>query len=116
MDHSIERIDAGLQQLFPTFTANEKAKNLKTLTEKYHQYKMDYVRHLSFTPDGENPSKLTSGVDVEKREIREIVTMQEYSMVPCVFTETLWPPCSQHLLSSLTLTTNIYPFVTSSVV
>ena len=25
MDQSIERIDAGLQQLFPTFTANEKA-------------------------------------------------------------------------------------------
>ena len=65
MDHSIERIDTGLQQLFPTFTANEKVNNLKTLTEKYHQYKMDYVRHLSFTPEGENLSKLTFNVDVE---------------------------------------------------
>ena len=65
MDQSIERIDAGLQQLFPTFTANEKVNNLKTLTEKYHQYKMDYVRHLSFTPEGENLSKLTFSVDVE---------------------------------------------------
>ena len=61
MDHSIERIDADLQQLFPTFTANEKANNLKTLTEKYHQYKMDYVKHLSFTPEGGNLSKLTFG-------------------------------------------------------
>ena len=65
MDQSIERIDAGLQQLFPTSTANEKVNNLKTLTEAYHQYKMDYVRHVSFTPEGENLSKLTSSVDVE---------------------------------------------------
>ena len=65
MDQSIERIDAGLQQLFPTFTANEKVNNLKTLTEKYHQYKMDYVRHLSFTPEGENLSKLTLSITVE---------------------------------------------------
>ena len=62
MDHSIERIDAGLQLLFPTFTANEKANNLKSLTEEYHQYKMDYVRHLSFTPEEENLSKLTFNV------------------------------------------------------
>ena len=65
MDQSIERIDAGLQQLFPKFTSNQKVDNRKTLTEEYHQYKMDYVRHLSFTPEEENLSKLTSGVDVE---------------------------------------------------
>ena len=65
MDQAIERVDAGLQQLFPISSANEKLNDLKTLTEKYHQYKMDYVRHLSFTPEEENLSKLTSGVDVE---------------------------------------------------
>ena len=74
MDQRIGRIDAGLQQLFPTFTANEKVNNLKTLTEKYHRYKMDYVRHLSFTPEGENLSKLTFDVDVE---YCEIVMVQE---------------------------------------
>ena len=61
MDQAIERIDAGLQQLFPTSAANEKLNELKMKTEKYHQYKMDYVRHLSFTPEGENLSKLTFG-------------------------------------------------------
>ena len=65
MDHSIERVDAGLQQLFPILFANEKVNNLKTLTEEYHQYKMDYVRHLSFTPEGENLSKLTFNIDME---------------------------------------------------
>ena len=59
MDLSIKRIDAGLQQLFPILSANEKVNHLKTLTEKYHQYKMGYVKHLSFTPEGKNLSKLT---------------------------------------------------------
>ena len=65
MDQAIERIDAGLRQLFPILSANEKLHELKMKTEKYHQYKMDYVRHLSFTPEGENLSKLTFSVDVE---------------------------------------------------
>ena len=61
MDQSIERIDAGLQQLFPILSGNEKANNLKTLTDKYLQYKMAYVKLLSFTPEEENLSKLTFG-------------------------------------------------------
>ena len=69
MDQRIDRIDVGLQQLFPAFTANRKVNNLKTLTEKYHQYKMDYVRHLSLTPEEENLSKLAFDTDVEKREV-----------------------------------------------
>ena len=70
MDHSIERIDAGLQQLFPTFAANEKVNNLKTLAEEYHQYKMDYVRHLSFTPEGKNLSKLIFIVNMVMAETK----------------------------------------------
>ena len=64
MDQSLQRIYAGLQQTFPSLSTNEKVNNLKTLTEQYHKYKMDYVRHISFTPEGENLSKLTSNVDV----------------------------------------------------
>ena len=59
MDQAIERIDAGLRQLFPILSANEKLNELKMKTENYHQYKMDYVRHLSFKPEGKNLSKLT---------------------------------------------------------
>ena len=39
-----ERIDA-LQQLFHTKTKEDK---VKTLTEKYHKYKKEYAKHLSF--------------------------------------------------------------------
>ena len=56
MDQSLKRIDAALQQLFPSWSANERV-NVKRLTEAYHQYKMEYVRHFSFTPDKEILSK-----------------------------------------------------------
>ena len=53
----IRRIEALLQKIFPSSSATEKVDNVKTLTDAYHKYKMEYVKHLSFNPEGENLSK-----------------------------------------------------------
>ena len=53
----IKRIDALLQKIFPSASATEKVDNVKTLTDAYHKYKMEYVKHLSFTPEGETLGK-----------------------------------------------------------
>ena len=42
-----------LQQLFPT-SAKTNEDQVKTLTEKYHKYKKEYVQHLSFNPEEES--------------------------------------------------------------
>ena len=51
-----EDFDAFLQQIFPT-SIEEKTDEVKTLTEIYHKYKREYVKHLSFNADNENLSK-----------------------------------------------------------
>ena len=54
----VRRIEAVLQQMFSgSSSANEKVGNVKALTEAYHNYKREYVKHLSFTPEGENLSR-----------------------------------------------------------
>ena len=53
----IKRIDALFQKIFPSASATEKVDNVKTLTDTYHNYKMEYVKHLSFTPEGETLGK-----------------------------------------------------------
>ena len=53
----IKRIDALLQKIFPSASATEKVDNVKTLTDAYHNYKMEYVKHLSFSPEGETLGK-----------------------------------------------------------
>ena len=53
-----KRIEAVLQRMFPSSSANKKADEVKALTEAYHNYKREYVKHLSFTPEGENLSEL----------------------------------------------------------
>ena len=53
---SKERLLVALQQLFP-ISAEEEVDDVKSLTEKYHKYKREYVKHLSFNPDYDNLSK-----------------------------------------------------------
>ena len=38
-------------------SVNDNAHDLKSLTEIYHKYKRDYVKHLFFNPGEENLSK-----------------------------------------------------------
>ena len=45
-----------LQQLFPAST-DEDIDGVKSLTESYHNYKREYVKHLSFNPEEETLSK-----------------------------------------------------------
>ena len=49
-------LDIALQQMFPN-SADEKGDEVQSLTEKYHKYKREYVRHLVFNPEEENLSK-----------------------------------------------------------
>ena len=53
---SKEKLHAALQQLFPT-SADEKEGEVQLVTEIYHKYKHEYVKHLSFNPDKENLSE-----------------------------------------------------------
>ena len=53
---SKERFLVALQQMFPASTDGNR-EHLKSLTEKYHKYKMEYVKHLNFSPKEENLSK-----------------------------------------------------------
>ena len=50
------QIEALLQKMFANSTADENV-NVKTLTEAYHMYKKNYLKHGSFTPEGENLCK-----------------------------------------------------------
>ena len=51
-----EEMHLTFQQMFPTFV-DEETDQLKLLTEKYHKYKREYLKHLCFNPEGENLSK-----------------------------------------------------------
>ena len=52
-----EHLYLALQQMFPT-SADEKVAEMKSVvTEKYHKYKREYAKHLSFNPDKENLSE-----------------------------------------------------------
>ena len=45
-----------LQQMLPVST-EEEGDDVKSMTEEYHRYKREYVKHLNFDPDNENLSK-----------------------------------------------------------
>ena len=45
-----------LQKMFPTST-EEEVDGVKLLTESYHKYKREYVKHLSFNSEEGNISK-----------------------------------------------------------
>ena len=52
-----ERIDAAFPELFPRSEAKETAFSVTAMTEAYHKYKREYVKHVTFTPEGESLSK-----------------------------------------------------------
>ena len=54
-----ERRKRILAQLFPT-PAEEELGGVKTVTESYHKYKREYVKHLRFNPEEENLSRCIS--------------------------------------------------------
>ena len=53
---SRDRLFVALQEMFPT-TAEEKEDKVQSITESYHKYKREYVKHLSFNPEEENLSE-----------------------------------------------------------
>ena len=58
MEDSKERLYVALQQMFPTST-EEEVDEMKPLTDSYHKYKREYLKHLGFNPEEENLSKCT---------------------------------------------------------
>ena len=57
---SKERLSIALQRMLSTSSADEKIDIVKSLTESYHKYKREYVKHLSFNPEEENLSKYSN--------------------------------------------------------
>ena len=57
MGESKERLSAALQLMLSTSAVDEKIDKVKSLTESYHKYKREYVKHLGFNPDNENLCK-----------------------------------------------------------
>ena len=61
LNHGVKYWNSGskerLQQMFPTSASDEEVDGVKSLTESYHKYKREYVKHLSFNPEEENLSK-----------------------------------------------------------
>ena len=57
---SKERLNDALQQMFPA-SADKKVDEIQSLTESYHKYKREYVKHISFNPEDENLSKFFLG-------------------------------------------------------
>ena len=53
---SKEHLNVALQEMFPN-SADDKVDDVMSLTEKYHRYKREYVKHLSFNPEEDNLSK-----------------------------------------------------------
>ena len=53
---SKERI-AALQEMFSVSSADQQVDEVDSLTEAYHKFKEEYVKHLSFDPDKEKLSK-----------------------------------------------------------
>ena len=53
---SKERLYVALQRML-TSAVDGKIDKVKSLTESYHKYKREYVKHLSFNPNNENLSE-----------------------------------------------------------
>ena len=53
-----ERLSDALQRMLSTSSIDENDENdVKSLTESYHKYKGEYVKHLEFNPANESLSK-----------------------------------------------------------
>ena len=55
-----KRIEAVFQQMFPKSSSDEKKGEMSMFTKAYHNYKRKYVRHLTFNPEEQNLSMITS--------------------------------------------------------
>ena len=53
-----EGTDAAIQELFHNPSTDEKNVDITSVTKAYHNYKKEYVKHLSFSPEEESLSKL----------------------------------------------------------
>ena len=51
-----EHLQASFKEMFP-IPAHERYMDVKMMTARYLQYKMDYVKHLAFNPEEQNLSK-----------------------------------------------------------
>ena len=51
-----EHLQATLYEMFP-ISAHERGVDVELLTERYLNYKMEYVKHLAFNPEEQNFSK-----------------------------------------------------------
>ena len=51
-----EGIDEEIQQLFKKSSTDDEIADIMSVTKAYHNYKRDYVKHLSFNPHAENSS------------------------------------------------------------
>ena len=52
-----EGTDAAIRELYQNPSAVEKIVDIPSVTNAYHNYKKEYVKHLSFSPEEENLSK-----------------------------------------------------------
>ena len=52
-----KEIHEALQQILPPAEVKREEDDLKSLTDAYHKYKREYVKHLSFNPVGDDHSK-----------------------------------------------------------
>ena len=52
-----EGTDAAIQELFHNPSTDEKNVDITLVTKAYHNYKKEYVKHLSFSPEKESLSK-----------------------------------------------------------
>ena len=55
------RLQATFQNMFPNTWSDEKVDDIMALTEAYHKYKKEYVKHLSFDREEGNLSKYLFG-------------------------------------------------------
>ena len=58
-----EDTDAAIQELYQNPSADEKIVDITSATKAYHNYKKEYVKHLSFNPKEENFSKFILFLD-----------------------------------------------------
>ena len=58
-------VQTTLYEMFPT-SAYERDAHVKMMTERYLNYKMEYVKHLSFNPEEQNFSKFPKSKHLDK--------------------------------------------------
>ena len=54
---SKERLSVALNRMLSNSLGDDEIDEVKSLTESYHKYKREYVKHLSFDPANENLGK-----------------------------------------------------------